>query len=534
MTIGRWRRKSVYTKRLNSVLRAIRDINRLIVHEHDEERLIQNICRILTESQDYYDAWIVLLNENRQLRYAVSSSKDSSFALLQEGVARGTLPLCGQAALESNPLVVTRDPAAACIACPRKTSYKKHGAFTRRLFHEGACFGVINLAVPVAYVDDAEEQLLFNDIADDLGYALYNIRQAAQKSRADLERQGLVDRLNTLFSVVPIGIGLVVDRVIHKVNAYFCCLMGYEITELIGQSVRRIYPSDEEYERVGDVMYQEIREKNMGSIETQLRHKNGDLVFVLLSSAALDAQDWSKGIAVSVQDITGRKRSERQIIKSLQEKDVLLKEVHHRVKNNLQIITSLLNLQMMQTDLPELQEKLRESKDRIYSMALVHEHLYQSSDFTRVPFSDYVAAMLNGLCTNYGCGSRIEIKMEVESIDLSMNKAVPCGLLMNEIVVNALKHAFPDQGSGCVHIVFKQYRDDQYLLEVSDNGVGMNADPGATERRTLGRTLIEVLVSQLEGEFKVMDQGGTRIRITFPSHSPVQSIVRVQGDLVSI
>src|SRR5205807_8773463 len=175
-----------------------------------------------------------------------------------------------------------------------------------------------------------------------------------------------------------------------------------------------------------------------------------------------------------VRDITDRRRAEELIQASLREKEALLREIHHRVKNNLQITSSLLRLQASKIADAAVRQLLRESQDRIRSMALVHEMLYRSQDLARVDFPQYVRELVPQLFRSYNAGGRVRYRVELDEIVFGVDLAVPCGLIINELVANALKHAFPGDRRGeiCVRMSLEQ---DRYWLSVEDDGVGFPA-----------------------------------------------------------
>jgi two-component sensor histidine kinase len=213
-------------------------------------------------------------------------------------------------------------------------------------------------------------------------------------------------------------------------------------------------------------------------------------------------------------EIAERRRAEERMAASLLEKEVLLKEIHHRVKNNLQIISSLLNLQSDNIDLADPARTFRESQDRIRSMALVHEKLYRSGDVARIDFREYVESLTAGLYRSYFPGPGVRIFADVENVSLDIDLAVSCGLIINELVSNALKYAFPEGRAGEIHVSLAG-DGDSYTLTVSDDGVGL--PPGLDFRDTpsLGLQLVNTLVGQLEGTIELDSAEGTRFKITF-------------------
>ena len=210
------------------------------------------------------------------------------------------------------------------------------------------------------------------------------------------------------------------------------------------------------------------------------------------------------------------RKSEEQIKASLKEKEVLLKEIHHRVKNNLQIINSLLNLQSRGIKDQESQDIFEKCKNRIDSIALVHEKLYQSEDLANVNFGEYVNTLTVRLFDAYS--SRlpdVELKINVENLFLQVNKAIPCALVINELVMNSIKHGFPTGKGGEIAVELKMLDTDRVSLSVSDNGVGLPKNFEIAAPATLGMQIINALVGQLHGTLNVDKSKGTKFIINF-------------------
>ncbi len=211
-----------------------------------------------------------------------------------------------------------------------------------------------------------------------------------------------------------------------------------------------------------------------------------------------------------------RKRAEAQIKAQLQEKDVLLKEVHHRVKNNMQVISSLLNLQSRRVKDSAVLEMFKESQRRIRSMALIHERLYQSTDLSRIEFSQYLRNLAIHLFHSYQADStRIQLKIDAELVFLNINTAIPCGLIVNELVSNALKHGFPDGRKGQLEIDLHRVAGDGYMLQVRDDGVGIPEGLDLRKTESLGMQIISTLVEQIEGRLELDRREGTTFRLGF-------------------
>lgn len=213
-------------------------------------------------------------------------------------------------------------------------------------------------------------------------------------------------------------------------------------------------------------------------------------------------------------NVSERRRAEEEIQTSLKEKDVLLREVHHRVKNNLQVISSMLNLQARYIKDKKALEMCRECQNRVRSIALVHEKSYQSKGLSRLDFSDHVRSLVSHLFRSYGVRSdRIALSIHVEDVDLGIDAAIPCGLIINELVSNSLKHAFP-QGKGEISVGLRQH-GDRYILVVRDNGVGLPEGLDFPNTETLGLQIVNALTDQLGGSIELGSGAGTEFKVTF-------------------
>lgn len=232
---------------------------------------------------------------------------------------------------------------------------------------------------------------------------------------------------------------------------------------------------------------------------------------------------WVDGRIVRMEiatDMTERKQSENQVKESLHEKEVLLKEIHHRVKNNMQVISSLLNIQSGKLKGRPEAEVFNESRNRITAMALVHEKLYRSDSLARIEFSDYIKSLVNSLFTFYGKSTRnISVTVHADSIFLGIDTAIPCGLIINELVSNSMKYAFPDDRNGEISIRMEDISSAarwDYELTVSDNGTGIPEDMDIRVTASLGLQLVTNLTEhQLQGTVELLRNGGTEFRIHF-------------------
>jgi two-component sensor histidine kinase/CheY-like chemotaxis protein len=222
--------------------------------------------------------------------------------------------------------------------------------------------------------------------------------------------------------------------------------------------------------------------------------------------------------AIRERELTQAKQEgEEKLRASLREKDLLLKEVHHRVKNNLQIICSLLSMQSDAVQDPLLASALSESQKRIHSMALIHEMLYGSSNLSDLDFGTYTQTLAAEISSSYGMDAdRIRLILEVEPIPFDIDHAIPCGLILNELVSNAFKYAFPDNRSGEIRISLQQ-RERCIRLAVEDNGVGLPSGRSARETKSLGLRIVNILARQLRGSLEITSNPGASFVLKFDS-----------------
>ncbi len=223
-----------------------------------------------------------------------------------------------------------------------------------------------------------------------------------------------------------------------------------------------------------------------------------------------------KAVGAVVLDITERKQAEEKVQKSLIEKELLLKEIHHRVKNNLQVISSLLSLQSKSISNREAQEALEASQARVQSMAFIHEKLYQSPDLASVDFEDYLKSLTSNIYHSYaGDRDGITLRVDAKDVSIDISRAMTCGLIINEIISNSLKYAFPNGRKGEIRIEIRTQKDDTYTMSIGDNGIGLPTGLDINTSTSLGLRLVKMFVRQLKADLAVYREGGTEFQITF-------------------
>ncbi len=350
--------------------------------------------------------------------------------------------------------------------------------------------------------------------ADEFGELATAFDQMAEAlGRTTVSKRYLDEVIDTMTGALII---LDPDTRVQSVNRAALELLGYAEAELLGQPLDLVCP-DRDPTNTGSL----VRLSDDGSVRNLDRNfvrKDGTIVPVSFSGSTLRRADGALQEFVCVAyDISERKEMERRLRASLGEKELLLREVHHRVKNNLQVISSLLDLQADHAPEGEARGLLQESRNRIRSMALIHEQLYRTDEVGEIKLGEYLQKLVAHLGHSYGIEpGRIRLVLAVEEHPLDLDRAISCGLLLNELVSNCLKHAFPDGARGTVRVALGRCAEDRLRLLVADDGRGMQGDrrPGAVG--SLGLVLVRTLVEQLHGRLEVTNVGGTEVTVEFP------------------
>lgn len=303
------------------------------------------------------------------------------------------------------------------------------------------------------------------------------------------------------------------DMTISRVNSESEELVGYKKDEIEARKKWTDFVVEEDMDRVkGYYNLRNDSNKRPREYETQIQDKYGNIKDLLVTVVNIPA---TQKLLASIIDITKRKNTENLIKSSLNEKSILLQEIHHRVKNNMQIISSLLNLQTKYVNDEKAVEVLKESQNRVKSMAMIHEKLYQSRDLSHINFGDYIQSLVTNLFYSYNIEkTHIKPVLEVDNLNLNIDTAVPCGLIISELVSNCLKYAFPPGMTGEIFISLK-FIDNKYELTIRDNGIGLSENIDFNNLETLGLLLVNNLTEQIDGEMTINRKHGTGFRIRF-------------------
>lgn len=296
-------------------------------------------------------------------------------------------------------------------------------------------------------------------------------------------------------------------------------LFGYDRDDLLGRSIEDLVPERFRPGHPGfrDEFFSEPKARPMGAGRDLFGlRSDGEEFPVEIGLTPVDTEEGPLVLA-SIIDITARKRAEERIRASLEEKEVLLKEIHHRVKNNLQVISSLLRLQERTLDDEETRTLFRESRNRILSMAMIHERLYESESLASIDLGDYFESLIQMLSRTYAPDdSGVSVKLAVEPLTVDVDTAVPLALIVNELVSNAYKYAFPDGPDGSIRVELRRTDPGVVRLTIEDDGVGIPDDVDLDQPPSLGLRLVQLLSRQLQGEPSFESRGDpTRFSLEF-------------------
>jgi PAS domain S-box-containing protein len=298
---------------------------------------------------------------------------------------------------------------------------------------------------------------------------------------------------------------------ITKINAAALKMLEYKEDELINKSLSEVFIDNSAVAGINGTANAVIE-----NLETHFKKKDEELVPVNLSKTIISNKNGRiQSLVYVAGDITEFKKSERLIKESLEEKEILLSEIHHRVKNNLAVISGLLQMQRWESKDEAAREVLQDSQLRVKSIALVHEKLYQSSNLSNIDFERYINELIEGINQTFNNSeTHINFNVDVEPLLLSINQAIPCSLLINELVVNIHKHAFNGISEGEVGVKLWKEGKDVHLI-VRDNGKGLHELPGDSSEQSLGMSLVHTLAAQIDGEVQAYNEEGAVFEIIF-------------------
>jgi PAS domain S-box-containing protein len=503
-------------KRAEEVIKKRSGLLELVHHIQNEIPLDESIETILLAAAEsiskafgYYQVSLDLFDPSTEEIVYLLGWNETGLSLPRGHRQKLGEGLVGKAALLRKTIIandVSKEPDYLCFHLTRTKA-----ELVIPLVVHGRLVGVLDMHDTKTDVFSEENVLILQSLARYIAHVI-DSRQKAEALRESLEKyRTIIENIQEGYYEVDLAGNFVFC------NDSLCRMLGYPMEKVLGMNNRE-YMEEESARKIYSV-FNQVHKTGVPINLVELEVITGDgLKHHAEFSVSLirDSKNQPTGFRGIIRDVTERKRAEEKIKASLQEKEILLKEIHHRVKNNLQIISSLLNLQAYNSSDPQLLKILREGQNRIRSMALVHEKLYQSEDLSRIDFAEYIRNLAVHLF--HSCQvdpGRIQLKQDLEGIFLDINTAIPCGLIMNELISNALKHAFPEGRRGNIYLELKRQDEGKLLLVVGDDGVGLPGDLDIHKTKTLGMQIVTLLACQLDGTIELSCEQGTEFRILF-------------------
>jgi PAS domain S-box-containing protein len=363
--------------------------------------------------------------------------------------------------------------------------------------------------------------ILLRDGAGDPLHFVTHVQDITEQKATEAALAESRDRLVSIFRAVPAGLGVVQgsDRVIIDANERVCSMTGYTLKELLGKSSRLLYPSGEDYEYVGSEKYRQIAKTGTGAVETRWRKKDGTVIHVLLASSPIHPEDINRGVTFTVMDISDRKRNEERILALVGEKETLLKEVQHRVKNTMNTMVSLLSLQAAALgDQSPAAAALNDARSRFRSMELLYDQLYRTEIHDSGSVREYLDRLVDTLVNLFPDSQTVTVHTDIKEFPLDVKRLSTLGLLVNELVTNAMKYAFPGNPDGRL-LVSARREGGMVSVGVEDNGPGLPQDFASRVPSGLGISMVRALAEQLMGTVRFEQENGTRVLLEFPYSS---------------
>lgn len=358
----------------------------------------------------------------------------------------------------------------------------------------------------------------------DLQAANKNLEQRVKERTLQLE-----SRKNFVESLVETAQAIVLlldnEGRIVRFNPYLEEITGHRLSEVRGQDWCRYFLPERDQSRTREVFRQAVKGVASRGVVNAIVTKDGrERLIQWYDKTLKDELGNTTGVLSVGHDVTEQASIEEELRTTINDKEILLKEIHHRVKNNMQIVSSLLRIQrshLGEAGNGPVLDAFRETEQRINSMALVHDRLYRSPDLARVDIPSYIEQLADELLQTFQVKSRvIDLKSHIDDVRISINQAIPCGLIVNELLSNAIKYAFPGGRHGRIEVRFRSLDDRNYELSVRDNGVGLPQGFRLDSANTMGMVIVDSLVRQLGGRLSISNQNGAAFTMQFEADSP--------------
>lgn len=527
------RRAEERADHLSRVLEAIRKVNQHVARAPTRYELLAETCNTLLDTRGFYYAWVLLDDEQAGASRFIVSGRGSPPEKLKAAVESGYRPTCVAGPDHRDQIHVTEDPAARCGACPFKEPARTFSlaGLTGRLEYGGRVYGTLTASIPRRLAHDAEEIDLFRELIQDVSFGL-SILEDRERLRESEEHFRL------LAENMP-GVAYLCRNdpswSMLYLNDHARDLTGYEPRHFYTGMVTLaglIHPDDRE--RVYDEVQAALGAQRPFHLIYRLTPKTGAVRWIEEFGDAVRVDGEVAYLEGLLTDITERRKREEQIARLLEEKELLVREVYHRVKNNMLTISSLLSLQT-QYVADDCAEVIAEARDRVTGMVELYEVLHTADDTTGVALADYLARSADELVAAHARPDLLTVERVFEDVEVDAQTAFRLGLVFTELLTNALKHAFPDDRRGTLAVELRRPTQDEVLLVVADDGVGIPvSDAGegvesrpeptgdAARETGFGLGLVDTMVGQLRGSARYESEHGTRVEIRVPAAPPAR------------
>ena len=509
-------------ERSGQFLRTLRNISRLIIREKDPINLAQASCSYLSDIQGYDNIIIFLFGNKYYSHVWTEAGKTEPLHQLKTALLKYEYPDFIRKAVKQKGIT--------CIQCIKYTDafhskqIESKSCLICRLSHGKQTFGFLMILVEPEYVDSIEDQPLLTEAVEDISYALNNLIMEQQRKvieeslrRKNHELGERVKELKCLYGISKLisNLNLSIDEVFQLAADLLPPSWQYpDITcgriILHGVEYRTVNYRESVWNQSAGIF---IKGEKAGVVEVNYLC---EMPFIDEGPFLKEERHLIDALGILLGNIARKKEDEENLRNSLAEKEVLLKELHHRAKNNLQLISTLLKFQTRHTKDQETLRILKELQNRLNIMAMLHDKLYQSELLSDIDFETYLKSIIINIIKSLNFNSdKIYVNLDIGDLKLDVNKAIPCAMVINELVTNSFKHAFIEDKEGQINILFKPQGENSYIIVVSDNGTGMSEDVDLNTTKSLGLKIVRLLVQQLHGDIRIIRDGGTKFEIHF-------------------
>lgn len=508
-------------QRLNRHLKMLSDCNAALVKINNFRQLLNEVCEIIVDEGKYRLAWIGIARDDEEKNvYQIAQAGYSPDYLdnikvswadnaYGQGPSGKAIRLKQTIAIDSIKDNVDFEPWRAAAL-----QYGYASSCSVPIIIDGKAVAIIGVYSTEERAFSANEVNILEQLANNLSYAIKSYSVQRQKEEATQNLYLSEQRFKELSELLPITVfESDLDGKLIYANKFG--LESFQLTDEIIKQGFHIFEllisqdQDKARENFLKVLGAEYSVLN----EYTAKRKDGSSFPALVrSSPIINNQGKIMGIRGVVLDYTQQKLYEQKIEKSLREKEVLLREIHHRVKNNMQIVNSLLNLEAGNVDDEKTKMILKEIQNRIMTMALLHETLYKTEDYSTINLSQYIVNIISHLKNYYDyLLQQIDLMMVIEDeVELDISKVIPCGLIINELLTNAFKYAFPENRTGQIKVILKA-EGDQIVMRLEDDGIGFDKETALNAPKSLGLKLVQALTMQLSGELILKPAAGNNI-----------------------